>query len=49
MVGKEKEARAWVEVWKQKIVKEREKVQDAIGKDATAMVIEMFGKESESF
>lgn len=45
IVGKEKEARDWVEQWKQKVEKEKKKVQDAIGKDATVTVMETFGKD----
>lgn len=45
IVGKEKEARHWVEEWKQKVEKERKKVEDAIGKDATVTVLETFGKD----
>lgn len=45
IVGKEKEARQWVKEWNEKAAKERKKVQDAIGKDATATVIETFGKD----
>ncbi|SEN69500.1 iron-hydroxamate ABC transporter substrate-binding protein [Lihuaxuella thermophila] len=45
IVGKEKEARAWVEEWKKKAEAARKKVQEAIGKDATALVLESYGKE----
>lgn len=45
LVGKEKEARQWVNQWQEKTKGEREKVQKAIGKDATVTVIEQFGKD----
>lgn len=45
IVGKEKEARAWVEEWKKKAEVEREKVKKAIGEDASAMVLESYGKD----
>ena len=45
IVGKEKEARAWVEQWKKKVAEEKKKVHDAIGKDATVTVLETFGKD----
>ncbi|CAH0343871.1 Iron(3+)-hydroxamate-binding protein FhuD [Bacillus sp. CECT 9360] len=45
IIGKEKEAKAWVAEWKEKAKAEKEKVQKAIGKDATAMVFEPFGKD----
>ena len=45
LVGKEKEARAWVEEWKKKAKEERKKVQQVIGEDATATVMESFGKD----
>ncbi|RAL22073.1 iron-hydroxamate ABC transporter substrate-binding protein [Thermoflavimicrobium daqui] len=45
LVGKEKEARAWVDQWKEKSKIESEKVKKVIGKEATAMVMEKFGKD----
>lgn len=45
IVGKEKEARAWVDEWKQKTAQERKRIQDAIGKDATIMLLESYNKE----
>lgn len=45
IVGKEKEARDWVAKWNQKTAEAKQKVQDAIGKDKTVMVIETFGKD----
>lgn len=45
IVGKEDEARAWVEEWKKKVATERKKVHDAIGSNATAMVLESYHKE----
>ncbi|UZJ78656.1 iron-hydroxamate ABC transporter substrate-binding protein [Fictibacillus sp. KU28468] len=45
MVGKEKEAKAWVEEWKKKAADAREKVKSAIGEDKTFMVMEAYGKD----
>lgn len=45
LVGKEKEAREWVKKWEEKAKSEREKVQNAIGSDATVTVIEQYGKD----
>ncbi|MDM5200550.1 iron-hydroxamate ABC transporter substrate-binding protein [Fictibacillus enclensis] len=45
MVGKEKEAKAWVKEWKKEAADAREKVQSAIGKDKTFMVMEAYGKD----
>lgn len=45
IIGKEKEAQAWVDEWKEKAKVEKEKVQKAIGEDATAMVFETYGKD----
>lgn len=45
IVGKEKEARAWVEEWKEKAKAASEKVKAAIGDDATAMIFESYGKD----
>lgn len=45
LVGKEKEARAWVEQWQERAKVEKKKVQDAIGADATVTVLETFGKD----
>ncbi|MFD1424381.1 iron complex transport system substrate-binding protein [Laceyella sediminis] len=45
LVGKEKEAREWVAQWQEKAKAERKKVQAAIGENATATVLETFGKD----
>ncbi|WP_241154365.1 iron-hydroxamate ABC transporter substrate-binding protein [Staphylospora marina] len=45
LVGKEQEAREWVEQWQEKAKVEREKVQKALGSDATVTVLEQFGKD----
>ncbi|MDQ0220827.1 iron-hydroxamate ABC transporter substrate-binding protein [Peribacillus cavernae] len=45
IIGKEKEAKAWVDEWQEKAKVEKEKVQKVIGKDATAMVFETYGKD----
>lgn len=45
VLGKEQEAQAWVEEWKEKTAAEGEKVKEAIGDDATIMVFETFGKD----
>jgi iron complex transport system substrate-binding protein len=45
MVGKEKEAKAWVEEWDKKAADARKKVKDAIGEDKTFMVMEAYGKD----
>lgn len=45
LVGKEEEAKAWVEEWKKKAQEASKKVKAAIGENATAMVFESFGKE----
>lgn len=45
IVGKEREARAWVEEWKQKAKAAQKKVKEAIGEDASAMVFESYGKD----
>ncbi|MBA4493994.1 iron-hydroxamate ABC transporter substrate-binding protein [Paenactinomyces guangxiensis] len=45
LVGKEKEARAWVEEWQKKAQAEKKKVREAIGENATATVIDTFGKD----
>jgi iron complex transport system substrate-binding protein len=45
IVGKEKEAKAWVEEWKEKAADAKEKVTAAIGDDKTFMVLEAYGKD----
>ncbi|MFC7440336.1 iron-hydroxamate ABC transporter substrate-binding protein [Laceyella putida] len=45
LVGKEKEARAWVEEWQMKAKAAKKKVQEVIGEDASATVFETFGKD----
>jgi iron complex transport system substrate-binding protein len=45
MVGKEKEAKAWVKEWEKKAADARKKVKDAIGEDKTFMVMEAYGKD----
>lgn len=45
IVGKEKEAQAWVDEWNKKAEEASKKVKAAIGEDATAMVFETFGKD----
>ncbi|MFC7370337.1 iron-hydroxamate ABC transporter substrate-binding protein [Fictibacillus iocasae] len=45
MVGKEKQAKAWVKEWKKKAANAREKVKAAIGEDKTFMVMEAYGKD----
>lgn len=45
VLGKEQEAQAWVEEWKEKTAAEGEKVKKTIGNDATVMVFETFGKD----
>ncbi|WP_270179907.1 iron-hydroxamate ABC transporter substrate-binding protein [Alkalihalobacillus sp. CinArs1] len=45
IVGKEDEAKAWVEEWKEKAADAREKVKAAIGEDKTFMVMEAYGKD----
>jgi len=45
LVGKEKEAKAWEDNWKKQTAEAKTKVQAAIGTDATATVLETFGKE----
>lgn len=45
IVGKEKEARQWVEQWKEKVKLSKNQVQSSIGKDATATVLETYGKD----
>ncbi|WP_377887889.1 iron-hydroxamate ABC transporter substrate-binding protein [Alkalihalobacillus sp. R86527] len=45
IVGKEEDAKAWVEDWKKKAAKAREKVNAAIGEDKTFMVMEAYGKD----
>lgn len=45
LVGKENEAKQWVEEWKQKTKEAAEKVKEAIGEDATITVLEPYGKD----
>lgn len=45
IVGKEKEAKAWVDQWKQKAAQARAKVQKAISPNATASVFESYAKQ----
>ncbi len=45
MLGKEQEARAWVEEWNEKTGEAAVEVIAAIGEDATVSVIEPFGKD----
>lgn len=45
LVGKEKEAQDWVTKWKDETKKDSEQIKKAIGPDATAMVMESFGKD----
>lgn len=45
IVGKEEEAKKWVEQWKAKVKVSKNQVQSAIGKDTTAMVLETYGKD----
>lgn len=45
IVGKEKEAQAWVDEWNEKTKEASKKVKDVIGEDATAMVLETYGKD----
>lgn len=46
ILGKEKEAQAWVDKWNEKSAEAKEKVKATIGEDATAMVIEQVEKET---
>ncbi|WP_108670518.1 iron-hydroxamate ABC transporter substrate-binding protein [Peribacillus acanthi] len=45
IVGKEEEAKKWVEEWKEKADAASKKVKAAIGEDKTFMVFESFGKD----
>ncbi|WP_163100666.1 iron-hydroxamate ABC transporter substrate-binding protein [Peribacillus alkalitolerans] len=45
IVGKEEEAKQWVEEWKEKSDAASKKVKEAIGEDKTFMVFESFGKD----
>jgi iron complex transport system substrate-binding protein len=45
LVGKEKEARAWVKEWQEKAEAAKKKVHEAIGDDATVTVLESYGKD----
>ncbi|HZG15280.1 MAG TPA: iron-hydroxamate ABC transporter substrate-binding protein [Candidatus Bathyarchaeia archaeon] len=45
IVGKEKEAQAWVDEWNAKAKIESEKVKAAIGENVTITVLESFGKD----
>ncbi|MCA0986661.1 iron-hydroxamate ABC transporter substrate-binding protein [Guptibacillus algicola] len=45
IVGKEEDAKAWVEDWKKKAAQARKKVYEAIGEDKTFMVMEAYGKD----
>lgn len=46
MLGKEEEAQSWVDEWNAKAEEAKKTVQDAIGTDATATVVETFGKDT---
>lgn len=45
IVGKEEDAKAWVEEWKEKAEAASKKVKEAIGDNATVTVLESFGKD----
>jgi len=45
LVGKEKEARAWVKEWQEKAKAARKKVREAIGDNVTVTVLEKYGKD----
>jgi iron complex transport system substrate-binding protein len=45
LVGKEKEAKAWVEKWNKQTAEAKAKVQATLGNNTTATVFETFGKE----
>lgn len=45
LLGKEKEAKAWIEKWNKMTAEAKTKVKAAIGEEATATVFETFGKE----
>jgi iron complex transport system substrate-binding protein len=45
LLGKEKEAKAWVDQWNKKTAEAKAKVTAAIGENATATVFETYGKE----
>ncbi|RYM07114.1 iron-hydroxamate ABC transporter substrate-binding protein [Sporolactobacillus sp. THM7-7] len=49
LVGKEKQAKKWVDQWNAKTKVESEKVKKVIGPDATATVLETYGKEMYIF
>ena len=46
ILGKEEEAQAWVDEWNAKAEEAKKKVQEAIGTEATATVVETFGKDT---
>ncbi|WP_050181082.1 iron-hydroxamate ABC transporter substrate-binding protein [Domibacillus robiginosus] len=46
ILGKEEEAQKWVDDWNAKAEEEKKKVQAVIGTDATATVVETFGKDT---
>ncbi|MEM1502439.1 iron-hydroxamate ABC transporter substrate-binding protein [Domibacillus sp. 8LH] len=46
ILGKEEEAQKWVDEWNAKAEEAKKKVQEAIGTDATATVVETFGKDT---
>lgn len=46
ILGKEEEAQKWVDEWNAKAEEAKKTVQDAIGTDATATVVETFGKDT---
>ena len=45
LLGKEKEAKSWVEKWSKETAEAKTKVKSAIGENATATVFETYGKE----
>ncbi|WP_020007359.1 ABC transporter substrate-binding protein [Salinicoccus albus] len=45
IVGKEEEAGQWVEDWEAELAEDKETVQQAVGEDATASVIEQYAKD----
>ncbi|MCI2254269.1 iron-hydroxamate ABC transporter substrate-binding protein [Domibacillus sp. PGB-M46] len=46
ILGKEEEAQKWVDEWNAKAEEAKKKVQEAIGTNATATVVETFGKDT---
>lgn len=45
LLGKEKEAQAWIDKWNKQTAEAKTKVKAVIGENATASVLETFGKE----